>query len=227
MTRAGSGFTTLITDCDGVLIDSEVVAHVVLVRETQVVFPEVDVDAFLVNSFGRKTEDLVNQVANAAGREIPKGFLRHLRVQTDANIEQYALPVEGVATLVYHPRLRAVVSNSGMARISSAVTKVGLSSRTDVVIYSADRVTHPKPAPDLYLLAASEMDVEPAQCLVIEDSPAGIKAALAAGMGVLGFVGGLHIPTHHASQLLAMGVLEVFEHMSDLPSVLKRLTDWE
>lgn len=221
------GFTTLITDCDGVLIDSEVVAHVVLVRETQMVFPEIDVDAFLVSSFGQKTEDLVQRVADACGRKIPNGFLQHLRVQTNWNIEQYALPVEGVAVLVEHPRLRAVVSNSGIARIMSAVIKVGLAARADVVVFSADRVAHPKPAPDVYLLAAHEIGVNPVDCLVIEDSPAGIAAALAAGMSVLGFVGGLHIPTHHASQLLALGATAVFEHMSELPSVLKRVADWD
>ena len=221
------GYTTLISDCDGVLIDSEVVAHEVLVREVQAVFPSVDCQAFLSSSFGQKTEELVRQVAEQAGQAIPDGFLKHLRILTDASIEQYALPVQHVALLVHHPLLKAVASNSGMARIISAVHKVGLDARHDVKIFSADQVEQPKPAPDLYLLSAQELAVDPAQCVVIEDSHSGVAAALAAGMGVIGFVGGLHIPAHHAADLREMGVLTVFDSMQELPQVLSRFVGWD
>ena len=221
-----AGYTTLISDCDGVLIDSEVVAHEVLVRETQAVFSNVDCNAFLSSSFGQKTEELVRQVAQFAEQSIPDGFLQHLRIVTDATIEQHAFPVKHVEILVNHPRLKAVASNSGMARIVSAISKVGLDARSDVKIFSADQVKQPKPAPDLYVLAAHEMALNPAECVVIEDSTSGVLAALAAGMGVIGFVGGLHIPTHHAADLREMGVLTVFDTMQELPQVLSRSVGW-
>ncbi|AXF85317.1 Fructose-1-phosphate phosphatase YqaB [Ephemeroptericola cinctiostellae] len=221
-----AGYTTLISDCDGVLIDSEVVAHEVLVRETQAVFSNVNCNAFLISSFGQKTEELVRQVAQFSGRSIPDDFLKHLRTVTDAAIEQHAFPVKHVEILVNHPRLKAVASNSGMARIVSAISKVGLDARSDVKILSADQVKQPKPAPDLYLLAAHEMGLEPAECVVIEDSTSGVLAALAAGMGVIGFVGGLHIPMHHAADLREMGVLTVFDSMQYLPQVLSRSVGW-
>ncbi|TDR30395.1 HAD family hydrolase [Hydromonas duriensis] len=218
-----SVFTTLISDCDGVLIDSEVVAHDVLVREVQSIFPMVDCNAFLIRSFGQKTEDLVRQVAQTAGREIPDGFLQHLRIQTDAAIEQHSLPIAHAGILIEHPKLKAVASNSGLARVMSAVHKVGLlTARPDVQIFSADQVKQPKPAPDLYLLAAQALAVEPAQCLVVEDSTAGVQAALAAGMAVIGFVGGGHIPAHHADDLRDMGVSLVFSDMRDLPRILEQ-----
>lgn len=219
-------FTTLISDCDGVLIDSEVVAHEVLVRETQAVFTSVDCDAFLKSSFGQKTEELVRQVAQEAGQAIPDGFLKQLRINTDAMIEQHSLPVQHADVLVNYPHLRAVASNSGMARVMSAVRKVGLSKRSDVKVFSADQVTQPKPAADLYLFAASELSVHPSQCLVIEDSASGVQAALAAGMAVIGFVGGLHIPKDHAATLHDMGVLTVFDDMRELPQVLQRFAAW-
>ena len=221
-----AGYTTLISDCDGVLIDSEVVAHEVLVRETQAVFSNVDCNAFLSSSFGQKTEELVRQVAQFAEQSIPDGFLQHLRIVTDATIEQHAFPVKHVEILVNHPRLKAVASNSGMARIVSAISKVGLNARSDVKVFSADQVKQPKPAPDLYLLAAHEMALNPAECVVIEDSCSGVLAALAAGMGVIGFVGGLHIPMHHAADLREMGVLTVFDSMQYLPQVLSRSVGW-
>lgn len=221
------GFTTLISDCDGVLIDSEVVAHEVLINETQAVFTSVDCDAFLLSSFGQKTEDLVRQLAEHAGQVIPAGFLKQLRINTDSNIEARSLPVQHVDALVNYPWLKAVASNSGMARVQSAVNKVGLTAcRPEVKVFSADQVAQPKPAPDLYLLAAKELGVEPAQCIVLEDSASGVKAALAAGMSVIGFTGGLHIPQHHAADLHDMGVLAVFDDMRDLPQVLNRIAGW-
>ena len=90
-----------------------------------------------------------------------------------------------------------------MARIVSAISKVGLNARSDVRIFSADQVKQPKPAPDLYLLVAHEMALQPAECVVVEDSISGVLAALAAGMGVIGFVLTalwiklIHNPTDH------------------------------
>ena len=225
MRTTSSRFSTLISDCDGVLIDSEVVAHEVLVHETQAVFPSVNVDALLKSSFGQKTEELVRQVARHAHQEIPDGFLRRLRILTDASIEELALPVANVDVLLRCPQLKAVVSNSGMARIMSAVSKIRL-QRDDVKIYSADQVTEPKPSPMLYQLAAQGLAVAPEQCLVIEDSSSGVRAALAAGMSVLGFVGGQHIPPSHAADLLEMGVLAVFDEMEDLPQLLEQTAGW-
>ena len=164
---------TLISDCDGVLIDSEVVAFDVLMRETQKIFPNVDVAAYLDSTFGQKMEHLVQHLAQKAGAAIPDGFLQHLRTVTDADIERLSQPVADVDVLVNSPLLKAVVSNSAMPRILSALNKVGLSQRADVQIFSAEQVQNPKPAPDLYRLAAQTLGVKPQTCVVIEDSLGG------------------------------------------------------
>lgn len=213
---------TLISDCDGVLIDSEVVAFDVLMRETQKIFPNVDVAAYLDNTFGQKMEHLVQHLAQKAGAAIPDGFLQHLRTVTDADIERLSQPVADVDVLVNSPLLKAVVSNSAMPRILSALNKVGLSQRADVQIFSAEQVQNPKPAPDLYRLAAQTLGVMPQTCVVIEDSESGVQSALAAGMTVIGFVGGLHIPAGHADKLRALGVCAVLERLRDLPALLEQ-----
>ncbi|MGL4767032.1 MAG: HAD family hydrolase [Formosimonas sp.] len=219
-------FSTLISDCDGVLLDSEVVAFEVLVHEVQTIFPNLDVTAHLHSAFGQKTEELVRQLAVLAGSSIPAGFLQALRQRTDAAIEQRARAIADVAILVNWPQLKAVASNSGTARVRAAVQQVGVLARSDVRVFSADEVAQPKPAPDLYLRVAQCLAVEPAQCLVIEDSLSGVVAAQAAGMTVIGFTGGAHIPPNYAATLRQAGVDAVFERMTDLPEVLRRVAGW-
>ena len=219
-------FTTLISDCDGVLIDSEVVAFEVLVAEAQAIFPQIDVSAHLNCAFGQKTEELVRQLAVKAGVSIPDGFLQHLRRVTDRSIEMRAKAVTDVAVLVNWPQLKAIASNSGTVRVRAAAELVGALQRDDVHIFSADQVAAPKPAPDLYQLVAQRLKVLPADCLVIEDSLSGVVSARAAGMAVIGFTGGAHIPEGHEQVLREAGVLDVFHEMKELPQVLKRIANW-
>ncbi len=219
--------TTLISDCDGVLIDSEVIAFQVLIEQASSVFTNIDVGAQLSHSFGQKTESLVQQLANVSQQAIPEGFLKNLRNLTDAQIMQTAQPIQGVEILINQTRLKAVVSNSGTARVQAATTLVGVLQRDDVLILSADEVRAPKPAPDLYLLAAQRLSVLAEQCLVIEDSISGIVAAKAAGMRVIGFTGGAHIPAGHDLAMRAAGVCAVFGSMQELPQLLQEIAGWD
>ena len=90
-------------------------------------------------------------------------------------------------------------------------------------MFSGDEVPHPKPAPDVYLQAARVLGMAPQHCLVIEDSVTGVTAARAAGMRVLGFLGGSHIRADHADMLARAGVLKVFDNMADLPQAMESL----
>lgn len=220
-------YSTLISDCDGVLIDSEVVAFEVLLSEAQTIFPQLNVKQHLSSAFGQKTEELVRQLAVKADAPIPKGFLQHLRQVTDAAIEQKATAISDVDILVNRPQLKAIASNSGMARVWAAAQMVGVIKRGGIQVFSADEVAQPKPAPDLYHLVARRLNVLPAQCLVIEDSLSGVVAAQVAGMSVIGFTGGAHIPPEHEAALWAAGVVDVFHSMKDLPKVLEKTAGWK
>src|SRR5262249_28320298 len=103
------------------------------------------------------------------------------------------------------------------------LARAGLIGRVDGRIFTADQVPNPKPAPDVFLLAARQSGVEPARCLVIEDSETGLAAALAAGMPVIGFVGASHIPRDHGNRLMALGARQVVEHMARLPAAVMSL----
>ena len=90
-------------------------------------------------------------------------------------------------------------------------------------VFSADQVEHGKPAPDLYLLAARSFALKPANCIVIEDSTLGIRAAAAAGMKTIGFAGASHATIELARQLKTAGANIVIAAMSDLPSAVEGL----
>jgi beta-phosphoglucomutase-like phosphatase (HAD superfamily) len=97
---------------------------------------------------------------------------------------------------------------------------VGLLHHFDPHIFSATQVARGKPAPDLFLFAAREMGVKPEDCLVIEDSIHGVKAAIAANMRVLGFAGASHCRPGHADRLLEAGASATFHHMRELPGLI-------
>jgi beta-phosphoglucomutase-like phosphatase (HAD superfamily) len=97
-------------------------------------------------------------------------------------------------------------------------------ARFEPHIFSASMVAHGKPAPDLFLHAARQMRAEPADCLVIEDSPAGIRAARAAGMAVFAFTGGGHIPLSGLlPEIEALAPDAVFDDMQSLPALVDSL----
>jgi beta-phosphoglucomutase-like phosphatase (HAD superfamily) len=90
-------------------------------------------------------------------------------------------------------------------------------------VFSASQVARGKPAPDVFLFAASQCGVAPAGCIVIEDSVAGVTAALGAGMRVLGFTGGRHSYAGHGERLAAAGALGIVTEMRSLPARLREL----
>ena len=120
-----------------------------------------------------------------------------------------------------NPNFDLIIASSGPPeKISASLNRVGLYERFAPHIFSAVQVRHGKPAPDLFLLAAEQMQTTPARCLVIEDSIAG---AVAAGMPVLGFHGGSHCRPGHGDSLRAAGATAVFDDMRQLPGLIERI----
>lgn len=124
-------------------------------------------------------------------------------------------PVDGVVEALERIDLPTCVASSGRRdSIESKLRLTGLWERFEGRIFSADDVEHGKPAPDLFLLAAERLRVEPETCAVIEDSPFGVQAAHAAGMKAFGYAGGII----SAERLGAADV--VFDDMRELPELL-------
>jgi HAD superfamily hydrolase (TIGR01509 family) len=214
--------TLVIFDCDGVLVDSEIVAARVLARElTAIGFP-LTADDCLARYTGISMSSVVERIQEEWGRPVPDGFVEHIRAQDAEAFRAELRPVAGVRDVVRALAQRKCVASSGsLAKMRLTLSLTGLLPFFEPNLFSAEMVARGKPAPDLFLYAAKRMNAAPAHCVVIEDSQAGVTAAAAAGMRVLGFAGGSHCPPGHAALLRAAGARLVFTRMTDLPRLLE------
>jgi HAD superfamily hydrolase (TIGR01509 family) len=211
----------VIFDCDGVLVDSEVISSRVFMEclaEIGVVLTLEDMMAF---GIGKNSTTLAAAIEQEFGVTLPAGFIEGRRAQIMNAFTSELRPIEGISELLaaLKPK-RCVASNSHIDRVRHALTTTALLPHLDPHIYTAAMVERGKPAPDLFLFAAAQHGIRPERCLVVEDSLSGVVAALAAGMPVIGFVGGSHIRPGHADAMRAAGCVEVFARMSDVASFL-------
>ncbi len=207
----------VIFDCDGVLVDSEVIfARILGECLTAADCPATAAEA-LTLGFGKNRGTLTAAVEARFGRSLSDEFFEAMRVRTALALERELVAMPGVeALLTALPAARCVASNGHLVRVRERLALTGLLRFFEPHVYSAMQVAAGKPAPDLFLLAARQLGAHPASCLVIEDSVVGVAAAVAAGMPVLGFCGGSHCPQGHAEQLTAAGCSLVFTRMAEL-----------
>ncbi|QBQ96782.1 HAD family hydrolase [Paraburkholderia pallida] len=210
----------LICDCDGVLIDSEAVAARVLVRELEARWPGAAVAPVLMPLLGQRIERVLGGASEALGRRLTPADVDAIRAVAETEAAQAPLFPGVSAALEAIALTKACASNSYAAVVRSVLERNDLTRFFGERIYCADMVAKPKPAPDVYLAAAQGLGVAPEACLVVEDSVTGVSAARAAGMTVLGFVGGAHVGGEaHALDLRDVGAQEIFDDMRMLPAL--------
>ena len=214
----------VIFDCDGVVLDSEIVAcRVEAELFADAGFP-ITVEHIVRHYVGKSYASMVAEVEAEFGRPPPPDFEARHEAATLARfaIELEAMPgIVAVLDRLTRARTRTgIASSSSLARLHASLGKVGLWERFAPHVYSAEQVRHGKPAPGLFLLAAERLCAPPARAVVIEDSPTGVKGALAAGMTAIGFVGGGHCGPDHARKLTDAGATAVIEHLDALPALL-------
>lgn len=223
---AGSGSTPILVifDCDGVLVDSEVLAHELLAQMLTELGHPMSTGAAVSLFVGRSWSDLSALVEGILGGKVPAQvgdrYSRLLRERLRHELK----PVAGVkAAILAMPYGRCVASSSSLQRIRLSLDVTGLAPLFDDNIFSATQVAHGKPAPDLYLFAASAMGAAVESCVVVEDSALGVKAAVAAGMAVVGFAGAGHATLDLGRSLAAAGAAPVIGTMDQLPSAIGAL----
>jgi HAD superfamily hydrolase (TIGR01509 family) len=212
----------VIFDCDGVLVDSELIfARVLGAALSEAGFPATTEEA-LELGFGKNRDTLSASVEKRYGGALPDGFFEAMRARTAIVLERELKPMPGVSALLNAlSGARCVASNGHLQRVRERLALTGLLDFFEPHVFSAIQVAAGKPAPDLFLLAAQRLGAVPAACTVIEDSTVGVAAALAAGMPVVGFAGGSHCAGDHAERLAAAGCPLVFSHMSELAAYLR------
>ena len=184
----------VIFDCDGVLIDSEVISARMLVAELAPYGVAINLDYVAQHFLGRSYPVVLAQIRAEFGITLPEGFEADYRARLIAAFHDELRIIPGVRDVLN--RLRrpyCLATSSSPDRLAQSLRIVGLSDAFAGRITTASEVARGKPAPDLFLLAASRQGVVPGRCLVIEDSHAGIVAAQAAGMAVWHFTGGSHL----------------------------------
>jgi HAD superfamily hydrolase (TIGR01509 family) len=218
-TQWPEGPALVIFDCDGVLVDSEILSGRAIadsLAETGLVMsPEEVIDALV----GMDEAGTRRELERLMGHRVPPGFDEGKRRRLDALYLTDLKAFAGIDALLGRLAVPfCVASNSKHARLRKTFAITGLDRLVEGRVFSAEDVARGKPAPDLYLHAANVMGVAPEHCLVVEDSITGATAALAAGMQVVGFVGGSHIRAGHDRQLLALGAVSV---VGDVPGLAR------
>src|SRR5213082_2522897 len=212
----------IIFDCDGVLIDSELLS----IRADQECLAECGVELSVEEILERYTGiSFAGMVADLEARHgpLPADFADRHRLRLWPLFEQELRAITGVTAILDSLTCRTCVASSGRPeRLKHALSLVGLYDRFHPHIFSATEVRRGKPAPDLFLHAAARMGAAPERCVVIEDSVPGVMAAVAAGMSVIGFVGASHCRPDEAARLSARGAIGVVDDMAQLLPALAR-----
>jgi len=197
----------LIFDFDGVIADSEALANTVLAEAVTALGLPTMLDDSLTRYVGKRAAEVVAAIESGVGRPVPDGFADALQAATLERFRIDLREVEGASAFIarFASMPRCIASSSSMERLRLCLDVLGLAEMFGNNVFSADMVARGKPSPDIFLLAAERMDVAPALCLVIEDSPGGVRAGVAAGMTVIGLCAGSHVRNGHAERLLEAG----------------------
>ena len=214
----------VIFDCDGVLVDSELIscrAHSQML--TSHGYP-ITSDQVLERFLGVSDREARLIVEAELGRTLPDDFEAQVKAATLRFYEGDLRAIANVGEAIAAIDLKKCVASSGTPeKIRHGLTCAGLYDVLAPHIFSASQVKRGKPAPDLFLFAAERMQAQPGRCVVIEDSIPGVTGAVVAGMTVLGFHGGSHCRPGHDDTLRAAGARLIFDDMRQLPGLIGRI----
>ncbi|GEP61787.1 HAD family hydrolase [Reyranella soli] len=213
----------VIFDCDGVLVDSELLEHGVDAELLGPLGYAASPQELLQRFVGIARTDMYEAVFAELGREMPRGLLdeREKRVWQRCHSDLRTVPGVEEALEALRRRPKCVASSSIPAKLQLKLESTGLARHFAPYVFSTALVARGKPAPDIYLHAAQAVGHAANDCIVVEDSPHGIAGAKAAGMRAIGFTGGSHATPSLAIELRLAGAVLVVDHMDDLPKAIE------
>ena len=215
-----NSFELLIFDCDGVLVDSETITNRVFAGMLNELGIPVSIEDMFERFVGRSMPQCLEIITELLGHPVPDGFVDeyYSRSRTALHREVKAMPdIEIVLASVNLPF--CVASSGTHEKMQTTLGVTGLLPHFSGKIYSVTEVARSKPFPDVYLYAARQQGIEPAACAVIEDTPTGVRAGVAAGMTVFGFCA-----LTPRQRLIDAGAHHTFERMRDLPALISART---
>ena len=215
----------LIFDFDGVIADSETLANTVLAETVTALGLPTTLDDSLNCYMGRRWPEAIALIETGLGRPLPATFSDDLKAATLARFRTDLAEIAGAGAFIrrFAHLPRCIASSSSADRLTLCLDVLGLAEEFGPNVFSADLVARGKPHPDIFLFAAERLNVPPADCLVIEDSPSGVRAGIAAGMTVIGLCAGSHIRDGHAQRLRDAGATHVVGTWDEVRKIVTRL----
>lgn len=214
----------IIFDCNGVLVDSEPIATAVAAQEFHRVGVRVTPELVARYFTGRRPADMFAEVEEAIGQKLPPHFAAGVARATLHRIRTELRATPHVAyALSWLRGPKCVASSSPLDRVRVSLEVTDLLRFFEPNVFSASEDAAGKPKPDLFLRVAVSVGISPADCIVVEDSAAGIRAAVAAGMKPIGYVGGSHAALDLATELKKAGAWSVIADMRALKGAVVAL----
>jgi HAD superfamily hydrolase (TIGR01509 family) len=213
-------FGLIIFDCDGVLVDSERITGRVFAAMLNELGIPVTLEDMYERFVGRSMTQCLETIAGLLGHEVPEDFVRHYQARSATALKSDLKAVPGIEAALDAIQVPyCVASNGTHEKMQTTLAITDLLGKFQGRLFSVADVDHGKPSPDVYLYAARKLAVAPQRCAVIEDTPTGVIAGVAAGMKVFGYCA-----LTPARRLAEAGAHRTFDHMSDLPSLLAAST---
>lgn len=210
-------YKCIIFDCDGVLVDSELITAKVLVTMANNLGLRIDLDFIVQEFLGKSLNDIMRHLDILTNGHLPSNFESEYRRITFEAFNNQLEPIEGIHSVLENLKVPFCVASSGpLKKIRNNLTVTGLIDAFQDRMFSCYEIQRWKPNPDIFLHAAKNMGYKPNECAVIEDSAVGVQAALAGGFDVF-----MYCKNGHSHQIGAQEVV-IFEDMSELGTLLSR-----
>jgi HAD superfamily hydrolase (TIGR01509 family) len=207
----------IIFDCDGVLVDTEKIGNGILLEMAAEYGFEMEIEDAYRNFNGRNLKDCFLHIEDAIGAKLPESFEAEYREKSFEAFKTQVKPMEGVVSFIEKLHIAYCVASSGpVEKIRLNLEASGLLDKFENKIFSSYQINSWKPDPGIFLYAANEMGFEVSDCIVLEDSKAGVKAGIDGGFRVFGLANG-----YNNSDLEEEGAMlfYTYEELSDIIGV--------
>ncbi|MDJ0693366.1 HAD family hydrolase [Mastigocoleus sp. MO_188.B34] len=210
-------FELVIFDCDGVLVDSERITNTVFAQMLNELGLNLTLEDMFNKFVGNSMTTCLEMIQGMLGKSIPKTFVGEYKVRTKKALESELQAVEGIKDALDRLNLPYCVASSGdREKMQTTLGITNLLSYFEDKLFSVTEVANGKPHPDIFLYAAEKMGFKPEKCVVVEDTPIGVKGGVAAGMTVFGYA-----KLMKPEKLTAAGAHIIFDEMKLLPELVE------
>lgn len=218
------GIKHLLFDCDGTIVDSEIIAVRIMLRLLKPYGLEISERDYSQRFPGLREREILTILREEYGITPADDFMPQLRTEFVHRFDQELRAVPGMHGLFRRLKTpRSMVSNGSVQHVERSLRRVRLLHALDGQIFSAEQVERPKPHPDVYQLAIKELGLHPGETLAVEDSPTGVQSARQAGLYVIGFLGATHIHDGHREKLESCGADSIAADAAELTTIFQRM----